>query len=50
MKLNISFSESERDQIMQVVDLVQRLFPIKRTHPPRLKEDGYYHMSLTSPR
>lgn len=48
MKAKITFSEVEFEKIMQVAQLAKSLFPAARMHPPKMGNDGKYHMYLTS--
>ena len=47
MKMSISFTADEREKIEMVARLVRSLFPIERTHEPKMK-DGLFHFYMRS--
>jgi len=48
MKLYVRFNEEERERVEMVARLVKSLFHIERTRSPGKKEDGNFHLYIST--
>lgn len=46
IKLSLTFDEADSAKVTELVEMVRRVFPVRRVHSPSIGGDGRYHIHI----